>query len=520
MILLAKDIKTRKVISGTIKTLHGTIKVADRSIRTGGAVENIVTSALQAESPDNAPANALQTAEMHGTQYAAHKSASTTVHSAHRAIHVKKNMQRAKDTIKQVKPTIKAVGKTATSGTKSVQASVKTAKNMVKTANTAVKTSASAARATASTAKAGIQGAKLVVKTSVQAVKITLKAAIEAFKITAKALVEAGEAIAGAIAAGGWIVIAILLIVLLLAILLSSAAGIFFSDSSSSGSSISVARQELNAEFAQSLEAQRMQLQGQGYSHIVVRPAPTITQWNDIIAVYSVRAQKQNLPPLEITEQTKAILRETLWSMVSFSTSSETIVSTETDESGNPVTVTEVYGIVTVCYKTPQETADLYSFSADDREWLTQVLNMYTDLGGIQIGSGNGRMINPCPTGHINGNDYPAYAGSGEYHAGRDIACPIGTPIYAAADGTVIHVNDQAETYGNHIMIDHGGEIYTLYAHCDTILVSVGQTVKQGDQIALSGATGNVTGPHLHFEVRVGGSRFRVNNVDPLEWIA
>lgn len=69
-------------------------------------------------------------------------------------------------------------------------------------------------------------------------------------------------------------------------------------------------------------------------------------------------------------------------------------------------------------------------------------------------------------------------------------------------------------------MISHSDEIYTLYAHCDSLLVSVGQDVKQGQQIAWSGATGNVTGTHLHFEVRVGGSKYRVNNVDPLDWIA
>ena len=86
-------------------------------------------------------------------------------------------------------------------------------------------------------------------------------------------------------------------------------------------------------------------------------------------------------------------------------------------------------------------------------------------------------------------------------------------------ENQVIHINDQADSYGNHIMIAHGNEVYTLYAHCDSLLVTVGQEVSQGEQIAWSGATGNVTGPHLHFEVREGGSRFRVNNVDPLDWI-
>lgn len=163
------------------------------------------------------------------------------------------------------------------------------------------------------------------------------------------------------------------------------------------------------------------------------------------------------------------------------------------------------------------EAAQLYDFTEDDQELLVMVLQMSTG-GGYIGGSGNGMMINPCPDGTFNGNDYPYYP-SGGYHAGRDIACPIGTPVYAAAGGTVIHINDQADTYGNHIMIAHGNEVYTLYAHCSELLVSVGDEVVQGQQIAWSGNTGNTTGPHLHFEVRVGGSQYRVNNVDPLEWI-
>ena len=91
-----------------------------------------------------------------------------------------------------------------------------------------------------------------------------------------------------------------------------------------------------------------------------------------------------------------------------------------------------------------------------------------------------------------------------DFHRGIDIPSAVGTDIYAAQTGKVV-VATKHSSYGNYIVVDHGGGISTLYAHCSKLLVSVGDTVKQGDHIAEMGATGNVTGPHLHFEVRVDG---------------
>lgn len=91
-----------------------------------------------------------------------------------------------------------------------------------------------------------------------------------------------------------------------------------------------------------------------------------------------------------------------------------------------------------------------------------------------------------------------------DFHRGIDIPAAVGTDIYAAQSGKVV-VATKHSSYGNYIVLDHGGGISTLYAHCSKLLVSVGDTVQQGDHIAEMGATGNVTGPHLHFEVRVDG---------------
>jgi len=95
--------------------------------------------------------------------------------------------------------------------------------------------------------------------------------------------------------------------------------------------------------------------------------------------------------------------------------------------------------------------------------------------------------------------------GNSSYHNGLDIGIPIGTPVYAAADGTVLYAKKLSTGYGYHIVINHGGKITTLYGHCSELLVSDGQAVKKGDVIAKSGSTGRSTGPHLHFEVMVDG---------------
>ncbi len=98
-------------------------------------------------------------------------------------------------------------------------------------------------------------------------------------------------------------------------------------------------------------------------------------------------------------------------------------------------------------------------------------------------------------------------------HEGIDIAASTGAPIWAAAAGTVIHAG-WLGGYGNLVVLDHGNGLATAYAHCSAILVGVGQTVAQGETIALVGSTGHSTGPHLHFEVRVNGVA-----VDPLLYL-
>ncbi|WP_315443560.1 peptidoglycan DD-metalloendopeptidase family protein [uncultured Selenomonas sp.] len=109
-------------------------------------------------------------------------------------------------------------------------------------------------------------------------------------------------------------------------------------------------------------------------------------------------------------------------------------------------------------------------------------------------------MVVSSPQGH---RIHPI-SGQPSYHAGVDLAADYGDPIYAAASGTVSY-SGWMQGYGNTIMIDHGGSLYTLYGHNQELLVGVGEYVTQGMLIAKAGSTGNSTGPHCHFEVLPNG---------------
>ncbi len=92
-----------------------------------------------------------------------------------------------------------------------------------------------------------------------------------------------------------------------------------------------------------------------------------------------------------------------------------------------------------------------------------------------------------------------------DFHPGIDIANDMGTPIVATADGTVVYAGWNAGGYGNMVDIDHGNGIMTRYAHAMQVTVMSGQYVKRGQLIAYMGSTGFSTGPHVHYEVRIGG---------------
>lgn len=120
-------------------------------------------------------------------------------------------------------------------------------------------------------------------------------------------------------------------------------------------------------------------------------------------------------------------------------------------------------------------------------------------------------MTYPVPGYYGVSAGFPNYS-SGKYHGGIDFPCPTGSSVVAAQDGIVITVKRLDYSYGYYVMIYHGTDskgrsVVTLYAHNSSILVSAGDSVKRGQQIAKSGSTGNSTGPHCHFELRFNGAK-------------
>lgn len=110
-----------------------------------------------------------------------------------------------------------------------------------------------------------------------------------------------------------------------------------------------------------------------------------------------------------------------------------------------------------------------------------------------------------------------------KFHAGMDFTAKVGTPIHATGDGKVIFAEYATNGYGMHVIIDHGYDYQTLYAHMSKIDVKKGQQVKRGDELGLIGNTGLSSGPHLHYEVHKGGEpvdpvNFFFNDLSPQEY--
>jgi len=98
----------------------------------------------------------------------------------------------------------------------------------------------------------------------------------------------------------------------------------------------------------------------------------------------------------------------------------------------------------------------------------------------------------------------PPYGNYPHFHTGIDMVEPFGSPVFAADDGVVALVGSSSSGYGNYVVVAHAGGFDTLYGHLSTALVKVGQSITQGTAVGLEGSTGNSTGPHLHFELRIG----------------
>ena len=186
--------------------------------------------------------------------------------------------------------------------------------------------------------------------------------------------------------------------------------------------------------------------------------------------------------------------------------------------------------------------ADRYGLASADLVAVNEIPNPDAVSPGQVIRIPDGPQVRPAPAAR--GNRDPAPRGGsfvwpvqgpittqyGElgpfwgkgYHPGVDIGVPVGTPIGACGDGVVVEAEADGwnSGYGHYVKIDHGNGIYSLYGHMSTVSASVGDRVTAGTVIGRVGMTGFTTGPHLHWEIRIGGSGLTAPTRNPLSFLS
>ena len=345
------------------------------------------------------------------------------------------------------------------------------------------------------------------------------------------------------LAAGAGAALGIVIVISLVAFVSGSAYGIFFAADAPNAASVTVreAVETLTEEYRDRLEKISDTVQ-HDRQDITANDDVYYIRWQDVLAVFSsyVAGSEQGAPVAALTEEQVDKLRETMWAMnaVDYSTRAETAVIETTDKNGKAITteITETVLVISLTHKTPDEMAVDYHFTARQNNYLQLLKDpQYEELWAELLGGfaqGGGELMSPdstrTPTGTLQwplpvagtitsqfGHRVDPITGEVSSHTGTDIACAEGTPILAAADGTVTVANgldSWGGSYGYYIQIDHGGGLETLYAHCSSICVTTGQQVQAGQVIGYVGHTGRATGSHLHFEVRANGNR-----VNPLQ---
>ena len=375
---------------------------------------------------------------------------------------------------------------------------------------------------------------QLVIQKAASSTRKTITAACSAIRHFLASL----HSLVTAIAAGVSVALSIIIVISLVAFVSGSAYGIFFAANAPNENAISVqeALETLTGEYRDRLEEISNTIQ-HDRQDIVANDDAYFIHWQDVLAVFSsyVSGDEFGSSVASLEEEQVDKLREIMWEMneVDYSTHTEITTIETTGEEGQPTTtnITETVLVIELTHKTPDEMASDYHFTNRQNTYLQllqdpQYEELWAELlGGFEQGSG--KLMAPddtlTPTGTLQwplpvagtitsqfGHRVDPITGEVSSHTGTDIACAEGTPILAAADGTVTVANgldSWGGSYGYYIQIDHGGGLETLYAHCSSICVTTSQQVQAGQVIGYVGHTGRVTGSHLHLETRVNGSR-------------
>ena len=453
-----------------------------------------------------------------------------------------------RQTFKTMHRDIKTAGRSAHNLVKTAEqtsrTTIKTTQKAAKTAQKSAKAAKIAAQKSAKAAKAAARSARETARAAYKGAVVATKAVISAIK----GIIAGTKALIAAIASGGSVAVIIIVVIVLVALIVGSCFGIFFSNQPSESVSVSAetvllsdAVTEINEEFAQRI---RDIQNNNSYDDLEITSdnGSTSINWVDVLSVFAVKSTTgDNAASIAVLNSSDVDgIRRVVDDMNAINhtirTVTDTVYVNTVDEYGNPITVEQTVTrrilSITITHKSYEDMVLAYGFNDSQKEQL-YLLNdeknkdLWDELLAGLIDSGTGEILSGSSarvpnnifswpleeagtiTSYFGYRNDP-FTGRVSYHCSTDIAMPAGTPILAAADGTVTVANSTDSwggSYGYYVKIHHNDTYDSLYAHCSSICVTYGQTVQKGQVIGYVGTTGNSTGNHLHFEIWKNGSR-------------
>ena len=423
------DLKTRKAVKGTVKTIDRAAVAAERlksaAVRTKDAAER-----------NAAPAET--SSQEYGAQKLEHTAQGTVSEldvqfrkrgrrgfsdARRNADEARVQMQKCRDVLRENKP--EKVAQTA-HAPKSAKAASADIRHVQRTCCISVKPTpvgSGTAQAVKSTAKAAPKAAQ-VVKTAARVAAQTAQSAVKALASAAKAAISGAKAVIAAIAAGGWAAVTIILGLCAIGLIAGSCFGIFFSgEDSGTGQTMRQVVQEINADYQLQIDATRV---SSTYDELEMSGSRAV--WPEVLAVYAVKTTTDPNDPQEVAtvdDAKKTILKDIFWQMNEISSRTERkteAVITETDDGhGNIVetttTVTRTYLYITGSHRTAEEMADHFNFNADQRQQLSELLaeenrsRWSAVLYGIYSGDDAIVTVALSQVGNIGGEPYWSWYG-------------------------------------------------------------------------------------------------------------
>lgn len=424
------DLKTRKAVKGTVKTIDRAAVAAERlksaAVRTKDAAERSATPAetsSQEYGTQKLERTAQGTVSELGFQF--RKRGRRGFSDARRnADKARAQMQKCRDVLRENKPKKAVQAPHAPKPAKTVRTG---ARPIQRTGRIVVKPpvgsgAAQTVKAAAKTTPKAVRTFKAAARAAAQTVRNTARATLSA----AKAAIAGTKAVIAAIAAGGWAAVAIILVLCVVGLIASSCFGIFFSgEDSGTGQTMRQVVQEINTDYQSQIDVTKA---GSTYDELEMSGSRAV--WPEVLAVYAVKATTDPDNPQEVAtvdDAKKAILKDIFWQMneISSSTESKTEeVITETDDGhGNIVetttTVTRTYLYITVSHKTAEEMAEQFDFTADQRQQLSELLaeenrKLWSSvLYGIYSGDDAIVTVALSQVGNIGGGPYWSWYGFG-----------------------------------------------------------------------------------------------------------